>query len=111
MKFFIWQAKKFLVRNQVARPDAKNRPPARQVIEKRHALRDFERMMKWQAEHRRSKANPMRAGRCFRENHLGRGHRLPAAGVMLADEKLVVAELIRVMNQRNVKIGRASCRE
>jgi hypothetical protein len=72
------------------------------MIEKRHALGDVKRMMKRHADDGRPEPNAVRERRCFRQRHLGRRHRFPATGVMLADEKLVEADLVGVADQLDV---------
>ena len=78
----------------------------RQVIEEAHPLGEMERMVERRAEHRRAEPDAVRVGGRHRERHLGRGHRLPAAGVMLADVELVEAELVGEMDQRDVALER-----
>ncbi len=46
----------------------------------------------------------MRARRGFGQRHLRRRHGFPASRVMLADEKLVIAKLVGILDQRDVTI-------
>jgi len=69
------------------------------MIEKRHPFGDVERMMKRHADHRRAQTYTMRASRSLRQRHFRRRHGLPTARMVLADEKLVVAKLVGVLDQ------------
>ena len=87
--------KKLFVGREVARPDAEDRAPAGQVVEERHPLGDVVRVVERQAYHRGAEADAMRLRRRHGERHLGRRHGLPPAGMVLADEELVVVEARR----------------
>ena len=102
----IGQLEQPLVGDQVARPDAQDRPALGQVVEKRDTLGDMERVVEGQAHHRGTELDPMRGGGRHRQRHLRRRHGLPAARMVLADEELVVIQLVRQVDELDVALER-----
>src|SRR5262245_35542453 len=106
MELFIGQAEEFFVGNQITGSDAQYGAATREVIEKGHALGDMEGMVKRKTNHRGAEADAVGMGGRLGEGHFRRGHSFPTPRVMLADEKLIEVQRVRVMDQRDVTIKR-----
>ncbi len=98
--------KKFFIGYEIAGSDAQDCPAPRQVVEKSHALGDMKRMVIRKIDDRCAQPNPV--GTCGRlcECHLGSGHGLPSARVVLTDKEFVEIERVGVLDERDVAVER-----
>src|SRR5262249_50520664 len=86
--------------------DAQYGAATREVIEKGHTLGDMEGMVKGETNHRSAEADAVSMGGRLGEGHFRCRHGLPTAGVMLADEKFIEVQRVRVVDYRDVTIKR-----
>ena len=86
--------------------DAEHDPAAREVVEQHHAVGEDQRVVVRQRTHAGAELDV--AGALGRDGHehLGAGDDLVAGGVVLADPRLVVAELVEALNQFQVALQR-----
>jgi hypothetical protein len=94
------------VRRQLTRSAAEHRATARQMVEQHEPVRQHQRVVIRQRVHAAAEANVLRARRGGRDEHLGRSDDLVAAGVVLADPRLVEAEPIEMLEQLEVALER-----
>src|SRR5262245_30497628 len=106
MELFIGETEEFFVRNQVTGSDAQDDAATREVIEKGHTLGDMEGVVKRKTNHRGAETDTVSVGSRLGEGHFRCRHGLPTTGVMLANEKLVEVQRVRVVNQQDVTIER-----
>jgi hypothetical protein len=74
------------------------------VIELDDAVRDHERVVIREAHHTGAELDPPRVHRCGGDEQLRRGDALEAAGVMLADPRLVVTEPVEMSDELQVSM-------
>ena len=90
------------VGRQRAGPGAEDGPAAGHVVELHHALGDVEGMVVGQRDHAGAEPDALGALAGGRQEHLGRGDRLPAAGVVLAAPELVEPEPVQMLDEIEV---------
>ena len=94
------------VGRQLARPAAEHRAAAREVVEQHEAVGEHQRVVVRQRVHAGAEPDVLRAFRRRRDEHLRRRDDLVAAGVVLADPRLVEAEPVEVLDQLQVAFER-----
>ena len=87
------------VARERAGADAEHRAAAGQVVEQDDAVGDVERVVVGEADDAGAEADALRALAGGGEEDLRAGDDLPAAGVVLADPRLVVAELVEALRR------------
>ena len=92
------------VRRQQAGPDAEHRAPARQMVELRHAVGDHQRLVVGQRDDAGAEPDVLGARRDVGDEQLGAGDDLVAGGVVLADPRLVEAELVEPLDELAVAL-------
>src|SRR5262249_13777777 len=92
--------------DQRARADAEHRPPARHVVELRHARGQRERMVVRQRHHAGAEPDVARALGRGGQKHLRTGDDLEAAGVMLAHPGFVIVQPVEMLDQLHVAVDR-----
>ena len=95
-----------LVGDQARRPDPEDRTPVGQMVQEGDTFRNLKGVMKRQVHHRRSQPDPGGFRRRHRQRHFRRRHGFPAAGMMFADMKRVVAEAFDIGNQIDIAVKR-----
>ena len=88
-------------------PDAEHHHAApRQVVEEHHPVGHDEGVVVGQRHHARAELDALGALGGRGDEDVGRGDRLVAVGVVLADPRLVVAELVQPLDQLEVPLDR-----
>lgn len=86
--------------------DAEDQAAARQVVEEGDALGHLERVVVRQVDDGGAEADARGALRRGGDHQVGRGDGLPAAAVVLADQHLVEADALRVLDELQVALER-----
>ena len=92
------------IRRQRTRPHAHHHAPPREVIEQHHAVGDHQRMVVRQADDPGAQLDmpgPLGGGG---HEHLGRGNRLPATAMVLADPGLVEPQIVEPLEQLQIAL-------
>ena len=92
------------VGRQPRRGDAEIQPALREVIQHRHAGGEFRRVVVGQQEAARADAQALGLQQRLGDEQVGRGMRFPRRGVVLADPRLGVAELVEPAQRLEVPV-------
>ena len=87
-------------------PDAEGHPAPREVVEQHHAIGEDQRVVVGERGHPGAEAEVRGALRGGGDEHRRVGDDLPAGRVVLADPRLLVAEVVEVLHELEVAVQR-----
>ena len=89
---------------ELARADAEHHAAAREMVEQHHAVGEEQRVVIGERAHAGAQLDAAGALRRHRDEHLGRRDELVAGGVVLADPRLVEAELVEPLDELEIAV-------